>query len=118
MNLISARQCLIAWEPYDKDQPQKVNVGRLIGDHEGDWSAPFFKTGGAAYTRWRECPEAELTASVFITFNTLVVRDVVPVEQAHAEFCKIKEYPLMISPDIPGAVHAEELTDAYLKAAS
>ena len=40
---------------------------------------------------------------LFIEFNTIVVRDQVPVEAVHREFLKIDEYRKRISPDIPGA---------------
>lgn len=41
--------------------------------------------------------------AMFILFNTIVVRDGVPVEKAHEAFLKIDEYRKMISPDCPGA---------------
>jgi hypothetical protein len=40
---------------------------------------------------------------MFITFNTLVVRDRVDVEAVHQEFLKIDEYRSRISRDTPGA---------------
>ena len=42
---------------------------------------------------------------LFIEFNTIVVRDKIPVEAAHREFLKIDEYRQRISPDIPGSDH-------------
>jgi hypothetical protein len=41
--------------------------------------------------------------AMFILFNTLVVRDRVAVEAAHAAFLKIDEYRKTISPDTRGA---------------
>lgn len=40
---------------------------------------------------------------MFITFNTLVVRDRVDVDAVHREFLKIDEYRTRISRDTPGA---------------
>ena len=40
---------------------------------------------------------------LFIEFNTIVVRDQIPVKAAHDAFLAIDEYRERISPDIPGA---------------
>lgn len=40
---------------------------------------------------------------LFIHFHTLVVRDGIPIADAHREFLKIKEYRATISRDISGA---------------
>ncbi|MGU3656192.1 hypothetical protein [Methylobacterium fujisawaense] len=40
---------------------------------------------------------------MFITFNTMVVRDRVDVDAVHREFLKIDEYRTRISRDTPGA---------------
>lgn len=47
--------------------------------------------------------EWQAKAMMFVDFNTLVVRDGVPIEDAHREFLKIPEYRATISPDTPGA---------------
>jgi hypothetical protein len=52
----------------------------------------------------RKCENEYLRGMMlFIEFNTIVVRDKIPVEAAHREFLKIDEYRQCISPDIPGA---------------
>src|SRR5260370_40759982 len=40
---------------------------------------------------------------LFILFNTIVVRDGVPVNAVHQAFLEIDEYRQTISPDAPGA---------------
>ena len=41
--------------------------------------------------------------AMFVLFNTIVVRDGVPVGLVHEAFCEIDEYRQAISPDSPGA---------------
>jgi len=40
---------------------------------------------------------------MFVTFNTLVVRDSVPAEAVHKAFLRVEEYRKRISRDTPGA---------------
>ena len=50
-------------------------------------------------------------AMLFIHFNSIVVRDKVPVEAAHKAFLKIDEYRRLISPDMPGAEDSDSPLD-------
>jgi hypothetical protein len=40
---------------------------------------------------------------MFVLFNTLVIRDGIKPEAAHAAFIEINEYRQTIAPDTPGA---------------
>ncbi|MCO6407343.1 hypothetical protein [Hoeflea alexandrii] len=66
------------------------------------WSREFRFTAGACDSDFKNRPEAEITAMVFILFNTVVVRDGISVEAAHRAFLKIDEYRDAIAPDLPG----------------
>ena len=44
---------------------------------------------------------------LFIDFNTIFVRDNMPVGAAHKAFLQIDEYRRLISPDTPGADDGE-----------
>jgi hypothetical protein len=95
------REALIAWNP-DTDQ---IRVGPLLKRGDPDWTEyPIYYdfTGGAAETARRSLEGLEAALAMFIDFNTIVVRDRVPVEAAHREFLKIEEYCQRISPDTPG----------------
>lgn len=67
------------------------------------WSSRYRMTIGACMLFMHDWPEAERKAQLFIDFNTIVVRDRVPVDAAHAAFLKIDEYRQMIAPDMKGA---------------
>ena len=85
----------IGWNP-GTDQ---VEVGPWP-DRTG-WSYRYDYTNGAG-------APAQQTADLqilmlFITFNTMVVRDQVDPQSAHRAFLAIDEYRQRISPDTPGA---------------
>ncbi len=95
----------IAWiASYEASNPPSTAV--LVTSSEGaaDWSERQ-----AGSTRWiGVCAGAasdpvSQAMMMFITFNTLVVRDRVDVAAAHREFLKIDEYRTRISRDTPGA---------------
>jgi hypothetical protein len=88
---------MYAWTP----DTSEIAVG--IWPDERGFSDRFLFTGGACYLEIHRMPKAAQIARLFIDFNTVVVRDGVPVEAAHREFLKIDEYRDYISPDTPGA---------------
>lgn len=55
----------------------------------------------------KDDPIKQLLA-MFILFNTITVRDRVPVEVVHEAFLGIDEYRTAISPDAPGAEPRDE----------
>jgi len=55
-------------------------------------------------------------AMLFVHFNTIVVRDGVPVDAAHRAFLKIDEYRSLISPDIREAEDSDSPLDCTLAA--
>ena len=69
-----------------------------------DYMDPKYdKSGGCCYTERHGVSAWCAKALMFVDFHTAVVRDKVPIEDAHREFLKIKEYRTTISPDIEGA---------------
>ncbi len=68
------------------------------------WSDDYELTGGACYRHWHEMTPEVQALSLFIEFHTMVVRDRVDPQKAHAAFLKIYEYRRLIAPDILGAV--------------
>ena len=103
---MKAHEAVIAWTPADwsgRDTQGKVEVGRLISDTEGDWTAPYAYVGGAAYLAIRDSRGPEGVAQLFIDFHTLVVRDGLSPQAVHDAFLAIDEYVDSISIDIPGA---------------
>lgn len=68
-----------------------------------DWSFDYELTGGACYSHWHEMSPEMQALQIFIEFHTMVVRDEVDPQKAHAAFLKIDEYRRLIAPDIPGA---------------
>lgn len=97
------QEALIAWTPNS----DLIRVGPLIGRGDTDWTEwpiNYEYTGGATEIALRKCSEEyKRDLMLFIEFNTIVVRDGIPVEAAHREFLKIDEYRKRISPDIQGA---------------
>ena len=53
---------------------------------------------GASEARLFELDDTAVGLLLFVLFNTLVVRDEIPVGVAHKAFCRIKEYRDLISP--------------------
>lgn len=68
---------------------------------------------GAAYAAWRHCSWPLLVGRLFTEFNTLTIREGIPVENVHAAFMCIPEYRQLIAPDIKGA---EEQTQELARA--
>ncbi|MBI2240313.1 MAG: hypothetical protein HYU59_05855 [Magnetospirillum gryphiswaldense] len=67
------------------------------------WSRPYRMTVGCCDLDRHRLTRLERETLLFVDFHTLVVRDGVDPQRAHAEFCKVVEYRKRISPDIPGA---------------
>jgi hypothetical protein len=92
--------------------PETGNV--RIERHGSDWDNDPDSFWALAADAWNTIAPSPPTKehievlSMFILFNTLVVRDRVPVEAAHKAFLKIEEYRQAISPDTPG-VNGEEV---------
>jgi hypothetical protein len=105
---MKAHEALIAWTPaYAADlHPAtvgQVKVGPLLGEGDADWTKPYAMTGGASEVALRSWRGDKSRARLFIEFHTLVVRDGIDPQVAHAAFLAIDEYAEAISPDIPGA---------------
>jgi hypothetical protein len=98
---------LAKYPDLDGDYPGMVRV-ELHGSH---WQRTRGDRWAQAATAWDPMhgtipPKNNRTwqlLSMFILFNSIVVRDRVPVEDAHRAFLKIDEYRQHISHDIPEA---------------
>ena len=84
-----------------------VEVGPLVEDRLDGWTRHFEYVGGAFDSERRDWRGPQSVAAVFIEFHTMVVRDGIHPQVAHAEFLKIDEYAETIALDIPGARAAE-----------
>jgi hypothetical protein len=94
----------IVWVPASEDVPNAGTV-RVEGHYSG-WR----RTPG---DRWMPAsslmppPKTEKAThellAMFITFNTIVVRDGIDPQVAHRAFLEIDEYRQRISPDMDGA---------------
>jgi hypothetical protein len=103
------QEALIAWTPCT----DLIRVDRLLSSpYAPDWTEhpiSYEYTGGAAAVWLRKCKnKLQRDMMLFIEFNTIVVRDKVPVEAVHREFLKIDEYRERISPDIAGATDRDD----------
>lgn len=95
---------VIAWTPTAWarfDTSGKIAVGPWP-DQTG-WSKPYSHKAGACKGMLAGLSASERIAQLFIDFHTCVVRDGIPVADAHREFLMIDEYRERISPDIAGA---------------
>jgi hypothetical protein len=90
-------ECMYAWTP-GTDQ---IAVGPWP-DVTG-WSDRYDYTGGACYAEVHKMTSVGQERRLFIDFNTVVVRDGVPVKAAHNAFLQINEYRALISPNTEGA---------------
>ena len=103
---ISARECLIAWNPLwlkndPAYKPGLVVVTRLDSDEFYHY-ASLAVEAGAISVCWRDCPEEELNTRLMVLFHSLVVRDGLDVKIVHEAFLQIREYREIIAPDSPG----------------
>jgi hypothetical protein len=106
---MKACDALIAWQPAREPptpgwppeiQPRRlrapggaVAVGRLLRDaYEGDWTAPYRWTGGAAYTARHKLPALEQRFSVMRDWYLLVYTYGVLPYVAHRAMLAIDEY--------------------------
>ena len=98
------RDCRYFWNP---------KTGFVLVAQRGDPSP-----GREVATMWMDGYEKRTTtlmpnhpaivSKVFVEFNTLTVRDGIPVHAAHREFLKVQQYRTHIAPDIEGATEAAD----------
>lgn len=88
---------MIVWNP----DRSTVRVG-LWPDKTG-WSVGFRLKCGACFSEVREASPLRQRLDLMTAFNTLAVRDGIPVVDLHREFLKIEEYRSQIAPDQQGA---------------
>lgn len=101
----------VIWTPV---QEGGENAGQVrVERHASGWVRTRGDRWMMAANAWDFCwnekeranmkkPEMQ-KLSMFILFNTLVVRDGIDPQMAHSAFLRIKEYREMISPDMKGA---------------
>jgi len=93
---MKASEAMVLWNPGTSE----VDVLRHLKDFG---SEKYEYSDGACWGYWRELKQMHRDLLLMTMFNTLVVRDGIPVEAAHKAFLKIKEYRQRISRDIDGA---------------
>jgi len=99
----SIREVTIYWKPGTSD----IAVGPFPEPHN-DYK-PFHFTWGACNGEVHTDDYKERQLHVFIAFNHIVVRDGVPIDAAHREFCKVKEYVDGLADDVPGSHYRREV---------
>lgn len=100
------KDVMYAWSPDDLMFRGRKTIGEIkVGPHpdKTGWSDAFSYSAGSCFLETKKLKGPALIARIFIDFNTLVVRDKIDPEKAHAEFLKIDEYRKFISIDTPGA---------------
>lgn len=100
-------ECLIAWN----SESDQIKVGYLLKQGDADWTKPYRKTGGGAYTKVREMSGLEARHYVMSEFLGIVIRDRVDLDAAHREFLNIEEYRLAIPTDLAGADDGRDYLD-------
>lgn len=89
---------MAAWDP---GEPDRIAVGPWP-DRTG-WSDAYLFTDGCCMTAFHGLAPEMQVAMIFIVFNTIVVRDGIDLQSAHAAFLNIAEYRRRISRDMRGA---------------
>lgn len=95
---MKANNTLLAWNgdrqtdkpSPDKAPPLSLAIGPLIGEGEGDWTAPYGDTGGACWIPRRTAKEQTLL--VMSDWWTLVFVYGLDPYLVHRAFCLIDEY--------------------------
>jgi hypothetical protein len=95
----------VVWTRATEDAPEAGSV--RVERHGSGWK----RTRGDSWMpaanafdfyRGKDDPTTQLL-SLFVLFNTLVIRDGIDPARAHEAFLAIDEYRRTISPDAPGA---------------
>ena len=89
------RDCMIA---YNHGGP--ITVGPHP-DHPNGWSVDYDYTVGACYLKAKTATFEQNAIQMLLEFHHAVVRDRVPVDQAHRAFYAIDEYREMMAIDVP-----------------
>ena len=95
-------ECTIAWNPGTDE------IDVIPWPDMGTRADRYLMAVGANFRHVRQASPDQQKALLFIDFNTVVVRDNVPVAAAHEAFLKIDEYRWSISPDQHGASSEED----------
>jgi hypothetical protein len=88
--------------------PGAVEVGPWP-DKTG-WSHRYPRRAGCCEAARQDWPLDLKIGQLFIDFHTMIVRDRIDPQHAHAEFLKIDEYAERISPDLLGADDPDDVT--------
>ncbi|MGU3540849.1 hypothetical protein [Methylobacterium sp. A54F] len=100
------RDAIIAWTPARWAELKPETAGRvevLPHPDTGGRARAYMMQAGAGSSAFRALPEEAQLLRMFIDFQTLVVRDGIDPQVAHAAFLAIDEYRFRIAPDTEGA---------------
>ena len=86
--------------------PGSVEVGPW--PDETGWSRGYARRAGCCEEVRHGWPLDVKIGQLFVDFHTMVVRDRIDPQHAHAEFLKIDEYVERISPDLLGDADSDD----------
>lgn len=99
-------EAIIAWTPVRWAELRPETAGQVVvlpaPDTEGV-AGRYMMRAGASSSALAALSEDGRVARLFITFQTLVVRDGIDPQVAHRAFLAIDEYRFRIAPDTEGA---------------
>lgn len=100
-------EAMIAWNPKSAWIAETGTIQRTIiavpWPDKNKLAREYLYTCGACYLDTRDLSQDALSLQVFIDFNTIVVRDGIPAQDAHEAFLCIDEYLQHIASDIKAA---------------
>jgi hypothetical protein len=92
----------VVWTPAHYGDPGAGSI--RVERHGSGWQRTPGDRWMPAATAFEYPYKGDPLLSLFILFDTVTVRDGIPVQAAHKAFLAIDEYAKCISPDIKGAV--------------
>ena len=103
LTLMKLADANILWRPHTADVQvvDGAHLNRALDSGPDRWMWIGLTRGD--FGDRADKPKVEQELMMFITFNTLTVRDRVPVEAVHKALLAVDEYRQRISPDTPGA---------------
>jgi hypothetical protein len=108
-NIMKLAHVMYAWTPTTSDKSTAGTV--RIGPHPDftGWTKRYLSCLGACMRSFNEASDDERLLMMLLDFHTIVVRDCIDPQVAHKAFLGIDEYRDLISPDIEGASHEDDV---------
>jgi hypothetical protein len=95
-------KCMVVWTPVSVEHSATRGEVAIVPwpDRLGE-RRPYSYSAGACDSELHTMSESDRIAMLFITFNTLVVRDGIDPQAAHHAFLEVDEYRERIAPNAP-----------------